>query len=88
MSQIEELAEKIGKAFTFEDEKRRFSSILYLPKSQTKITCTKLMEGETIVLSFSSNEGKFGTDEYIDEFRFTPEQLLEVLRDHEDKYER
>ena len=37
-----------------------------------------------VKLEFSSDCGKFGTDETLDSYTLTPERLLEILQEHED----
>jgi hypothetical protein len=36
-----------------------------------------------VKLEFSSDCGKFGTDEILDGYTLTPERLLEILQEHE-----
>jgi len=36
-----------------------------------------------VKLEFSSDCGKFGTDEFLDGYTLTPERLLEILQEHE-----
>jgi hypothetical protein len=58
-------------------------SLLYKDKKDM----TTFVEIENIngvvKLEFSSDCGKFGTDEILDEYTLTPERLLEILQEHE-----
>ena len=58
-------------------------SLLYKDKKDT----TTFVEIENIngvvKLEFSSDCGKFGTDEILDGYTLTPERLLEILQEHE-----
>ena len=59
-------------------------SLLYKDSKDVTIeVCIALIEGK-IVLDFSSDCGKFGTDEMLDGYTLTPERLLEILQDRED----
>lgn len=59
-------------------------SLLYKPKQDRITTCEIKQEDGNIVLDFSSNCGKFGTDEMLDRYRLTPERLLQILQDRDD----
>ena len=58
-------------------------SLLYKDKKDI----TTFVEIENIngvvKLEFSSDCGKFGTDEILDGYTLTPERLLEILQEHE-----
>jgi len=59
-------------------------SLLYKDSKDVTIeVCIALIEGK-IVLDFSSDCGKFGTDEMLDGYTLTPERLLEILQERED----
>jgi len=59
-------------------------SLLYKDSKDVTIeVCIALIEGK-IVLDFSSDCGKFGTDEMLDGYTLTPKRLLEILQDRED----
>jgi hypothetical protein len=61
-------------------------SLLYKPKEEQtlsveiKYTCT----GGKIHIDFSSDCGKFGTDEMLAGWILTPERLLQILNERED----
>ena len=50
------------------------------PKDITTSVVMRHIIGGKVVLDFSANCGKFGTDEMLDGFTLTPERLLEVLQ--------
>jgi hypothetical protein len=55
-------------------------SLLYNDPKDIKTSCNiKQVDGK-IILDFSADCGKFGTDEMLDGFTLTPERLLEVLQ--------
>ena len=60
-------------------------SLLYKPKEEqkTSVEFKQLSNGE-IELIFSSDCGKFGTDEILDIHTLTPKKLLEVVQNAED----
>jgi hypothetical protein len=59
-------------------------SLLYKDSKDVTIAVSlALIEGK-IVLDFSSDCGKFGTDEMLDGYTLTPERLLEILQERED----
>ena len=59
-------------------------SLLYKDSKDVTIAVPLgLIEGK-IVLDFSSDCGKFGTDEMLDGYTLTPERLLEILQERED----
>ena len=59
-------------------------SLLYKDiKDVTIAVSLALIEGK-IVLDFSSDCGKFGTDEMLDGYTLTPKRLLEILQERED----
>tara|TARA_R100001463_G_scaffold85520_1_gene140472 strand:+ start:357 stop:536 length:180 start_codon:yes stop_codon:yes gene_type:complete len=48
------------------------------------ITCeTTYTEDGTMYLEFYSDTGKFGTEELLDEYILSPEQLLDILQEWE-----
>jgi len=51
-------------------------------KSKTSVAIGRQPEGE-IVLEFSADCGKFGTDEILDRYTLTAERLLEILQSHD-----
>ena len=59
--------------------------LLYKDKKDQTISCwMKITEEGKVTLDFSSDCGKFGTDEALAGFIFTPERLLAILQDRED----
>ena len=48
------------------------------------MTCDIKQENNKIVIDFSSDCGKFGTDEMLDGYVLTPERLLQILQDRDD----
>ena len=56
-------------------------SLLY-KKREDIITSVEIrhISGGKVVLDFSADCGKFGTDEMLDGYTLTPERLLEVLQ--------
>ena len=59
-------------------------SLLYKPKEDQTLTCDIKQENNKIVIDFSSDCGKFGTDEMLDGYVLTPERLLQILQDRDD----
>ena len=58
---------------------------LYKAKAQQTIDLEiKFNWDKTISLNFSSDCGKFGTDEMLDCYKLTAERLLDILQDRED----
>tara|TARA_R110000803_G_scaffold154286_1_gene219068 strand:- start:11595 stop:11801 length:207 start_codon:yes stop_codon:yes gene_type:complete len=55
-------------------------SLLYKDPKDIKISCDVSQVDGKIILNFSADCGKFGTDEMLDGFTLTPERLLEVLQ--------
>jgi hypothetical protein len=55
-------------------------SLLYNDPKDIKISCDASQVDGKIILNFSADCGKFGTDEMLDGFTLTPERLLEVLQ--------
>ena len=55
-------------------------SLLYKDPKDIKISCDVSQVDGKIILDFSADCGKFGTDEMLDGFTLTPERLLEVLQ--------
>lgn len=59
-------------------------SLLYKKESDLEYS----VEFETdpngnVVLKFSADAGKFGTDEMLDEYEFTVKELLSILQKHD-----
>ena len=54
-------------------------SLLYKDPKDMKISCDVSQVDGKIILDFSADCGKFGTDEMLDGFTLTPERLLQVL---------
>jgi len=58
-------------------------SLLYKDKDDIQVeVCIALKEGK-VVLDFSSDCGKFGTNEMLDGYTLTPERLLYILQHSE-----
>lgn len=59
-------------------------SLLYKPKEEqiTEVEISRV-DGK-INLLFSSDCGKFGMSEPLDEYTLTPDKLLEILQDRDD----
>ena len=57
-------------------------SLLYKDKTKVSVEI-KQIEGR-VELNFSSDCGKFGTDEMLDGYKLTPERLLQILQDRND----
>ena len=53
-------------------------------KEEQTLTCDIKQENNKIVIDFSSDCGKFGTDEMLDGYVLTPERLLQILQDRDD----
>jgi len=79
MNAVEKFTKRLGKAN--KEACRRFS-LIYLTDDEIKTSCEYTLEGNLIVLAFFNNGGKFGTEERLDEFRFTSDELLKLLQDH------
>jgi hypothetical protein len=59
-------------------------SLLYKKREDIKTTVRYDKVGDKIVLDFSADCGKFGTDEMLDGYTLTPERLLQILQERED----
>lgn len=60
-------------------------SLLYKPKEeQTVIVEFEFVEDGKIQIDFTSDCGKFGTDEMLDGYVLTAERLLQILQERED----
>jgi hypothetical protein len=60
-------------------------SLLYKPKEEQTLTCDiKITKEKTIQIDFTSDCGKFGTDEMLAGWILTPERLLQILNERED----
>tara|TARA_R110000851_G_scaffold96589_2_gene209605 strand:+ start:468 stop:671 length:204 start_codon:yes stop_codon:yes gene_type:complete len=57
---------------------------LYKEPKDVKITCDIKQEDDKIILDFSADCGKFGTDEMLDGYALTAKRLLIILQDRED----
>jgi hypothetical protein len=59
-------------------------SLLYKDRKDV-ITSVDIKEKDgKIILDFSADCGKFGTDEMLDGYTLTPKRLLEILQSRED----
>jgi hypothetical protein len=58
--------------------------MIYKDKKDVKTTCEIKQEEGKICLEFSSDCGKFGTDEMLDAYYLTPKRLLQILQDRDD----
>jgi len=56
-------------------------SLLYKPKEEQTLTCDIKQENNKIIIDFSSNCGKFGTDEMLDGYILTAERLMQILQE-------
>ena len=59
-------------------------SLLYKDPKDVKTTCKIKQEDGKIQIDFTSDCGKFGTDEMLDGYVLTPERLLQILQDRHD----
>jgi len=59
-------------------------SLLYKPKEEQTLTCEIKQEDGKIIIDFTKDCGKFGTDEMLDGYVLTPERLLQILQDRDD----
>jgi len=55
-------------------------SLLYKDRKDIKYSLYIGQDSEKVLLSFSSDCGKHGTDELLDSFYLTPKQLLNILQ--------
>jgi hypothetical protein len=59
-------------------------SLLYKKESDLKYSVElKTRPDGSVVLQFSADAGKFGTDETLDEYEFTVKELLSILQKHD-----
>ncbi len=59
-------------------------SLLYKKESDLKYSVElKTSPNGKVVLKFSADAGKFGTDEMLDEYEFTVKELLSILQKHD-----
>lgn len=58
-------------------------SLLYKDPKDIKISCDVSQVDGKIILNFSADCGKFGTDEMLDGYTLTAERLLEILQSSE-----
>jgi hypothetical protein len=59
-------------------------SLLYKKESDLKYSVElKTGPNGNVVLKFSADAGKFGTDEMLDEYEFTVKELLSILQKHD-----
>jgi len=59
-------------------------SLLYKKESDLKYSVElKTRPDGSVVLKFSADAGKFGTDEMLDEYEFTVKELLSILQKHD-----
>jgi len=59
-------------------------SLLYKPREEQTTSVNVVQSKDKISFSFSSDCGKFGTDEMLDSYTFTAKRLLQILQDRED----
>lgn len=59
-------------------------SLLYKPKEEQTVSVSIVQGKEKISIEFSSDCGKFGTDEMLAGWILTPERLLQILSERED----
>lgn len=60
-------------------------SLLYKPKEKQTLSCDIEVDKQgKIIIDFSSDCGKFGTDEMLAGWILTPERLLQILDERED----
>ena len=60
-------------------------SLLYKPKEEQTLTCDIEVDKQgKIIIDFSSDCGKFGTDEMLCGWVLTPERLMQILDERED----
>ena len=68
--------------------KRYGATTVYLkddkPKEEQTLTCDIKQENNKIIIEFSSDCGKFGTDEMLDGYILTAERLMKILQERED----
>jgi len=57
-------------------------SLLYKDRKDVKYSLEVKQDGNTLELLFTSDCGKFGTDEIVDSFKLSNLSLLEVLQKH------
>ncbi|PRP68128.1 hypothetical protein [Nonlabens agnitus] len=60
-------------------------SLLYKDPQNFKYTVDIEQNDGEVNMVFWSDSGKFGTDEIVDEYHFTPKELLEVLQTESNK---
>lgn len=58
--------------------------LLYKPKEEQTTSLEIEQEDGFIILEFSSDCGKFGTDEPLAGYKFTPKRLLEIIQSFDD----
>jgi hypothetical protein len=59
-------------------------SLLYKKESELKYSVdVKTFPEGKVVLQFSADCGKFGTDETLDEYEFSVKELLSILQKHD-----
>ena len=60
-------------------------SLLYKPKEEQTVSVEfEFVENGKIQIDFTSDCGKFGTDEMLAGYVLTPERLLQILQDRDD----
>lgn len=59
-------------------------SLLYKPKEEQTIDCEIKKENNKLVIDFTSDCGKFGTDEMLDGYILTSQRLLQILQERTD----
>jgi len=63
-------------------------SLLYKDPKDVKITCHIKQEEGKIILGFTADCGKFGTEETLDHYVLTPKRLIQILQDRDDYTEK
>lgn len=59
-------------------------SLLYKKEYELKYSVdVKIYPDGKVILQFSADCGKFGTDEMLDEYEFTVKELLSILQKHD-----
>ena len=60
-------------------------SLLYNDIKDRKYSVTVTQDEKAVNMLFTSDCGKHGTEEIIDQFNMTPKQLLDILQKDEDQ---
>ena len=59
-------------------------SLLYKKQKEQTLTCNTFWKDGKVHIDFWKDCGKFGTDEMLDQYKLTPERLLQILQDRDD----